>query len=92
MIARMESQLDTKQRGEFRSLIGRRKRNSCRRMEIWEGQSWNNMKSTPEVFGTQQTVHQEVEKMLAQEVIELSTSAWASHEVLVKKKDGTSRF
>ena len=45
-----------------------------------------------EAYGTQPIVREEIEKMLAQDVIEPSTSAWASPIVLVKKKDGTSRF
>ena len=34
----------------------------------------------------------EVQKMLTREVIELSSSPWTSPVVLVKKKDGTTRF
>ena len=45
-----------------------------------------------EAYGTQPIIKEEIEKMLAQDVIEPSTSAWASPIVLVKKKDGTSRF
>ena len=45
-----------------------------------------------EAYGTQPIVKEEIEKMLAQDVIEPSTSAWASPVELVKKKDGTSRF
>ena len=37
-------------------------------------------------------VEEEVEKMLAGEVIEPSQGPWASPVVLVKKKDGTTRF
>ena len=47
-----------------------------------------------EAYGTQPVIKEAIEKMLAQEVIEPSTSAWASPIVLVKnsKKDGTSHF
>ena len=37
-------------------------------------------------------VDEEVQKMLTREVIELSSSPWTSPVVLVKKKDGTTRF
>ena len=45
-----------------------------------------------EAFGTQPIIKEEIEKIMAQDVIEPSISAWASPIVLVKKKDGTSRF
>ena len=39
-----------------------------------------------EAYGTQPIVKEEIEKMLAQDVIEPSTSTWASPVVLVKKR------
>ena len=43
-------------------------------------------------YGTQPFVKEQIEKKLAQDVIQPSTSALASPIVLVKKKNGTSRF
>ena len=42
-------------------------------------------------YGTQPIIREEFERMLAQDIIDPSTSTWALPVVLVKKKDGTSR-
>ena len=43
-------------------------------------------------YGTQPIIKEKIEKMLAQDFIEYSTSAWAFPIVLVKKKVGTCQF
>jgi hypothetical protein len=43
-------------------------------------------------FGKRQVEKEEIEKMLAKNIIEPSSSAWASPVVMVTKKDGTIRF
>ncbi|KAK3100422.1 hypothetical protein FSP39_019732 [Pinctada imbricata] len=43
-------------------------------------------------FGKRETEKEEVEKMLANDIIEPSRSPWSSNIVLVKKKDGNFRF
>ena len=40
----------------------------------------------------QDAIHEQVQQMLADDIIQPSTSPWASPVVLVKKKDGTLRF
>ena len=45
-----------------------------------------------EPLGHKEVIRQEIQKMLDEDVIEPSTSPWASPVVLVKKKDGTVRF
>ena len=45
-----------------------------------------------EPLGHKEVIKQEIQKMLDKDVIEPSTSPWASPVVLVKKKDGTVRF
>jgi hypothetical protein len=51
-----------------------------------------NVKQYPLPFGTQDVMAQEVKKMLEMDIIEPSTSPYASPVVLVKKKDGSVRF
>jgi hypothetical protein len=51
-----------------------------------------NVKQYPLPFGTQDVMAQEVSKMLEMDIIEPSTSPYASPVVLVKKKDGSVRF
>ena len=43
-------------------------------------------------FALQRTMEEMVQKMLAQGVIQNSSSPWASPVVLIKKKDGSHRF
>ena len=45
-----------------------------------------------ESIGMQGAIQKELQDMLEKGVIELSSSAWTSPVVLVKKKDGTLRF
>ena len=104
MIDETESQLHTKQRRQFRSLIEEHKRQfmlkdgDIGRTKLVQheintaGSRTHQIMTKREAYRTQQTVQQEVEKMLAQDVIEPPTSAWTLPVVLLKKKEGTSRF
>ena len=62
-------------------------------MDIDTGNSWPiNQRPYRIPLRKRQIVEEELDKMLAEDIIERSSSSWASPITLVPKKDGTTRF